>query len=418
MRHFGLLCVLLILSLSACTSTKAFVSSEFASSEVPLEEKLVSAGAEEVTVPFPEVFFSGESWLDRLTELFDEADDYILLTTFLGSDAPALEEMYGSLMAAAERGVRVYFVIDGISSFDMTESKNYMTPLYFLRAKGVHLAEYNPLTVTHLFNPATIVKRDHRKMVVVDGRIAAIGGMNMNYISLGAGEGSQRDSMYLFHSPSLAAELTDEFVSIWNEASVDRIKRSDFASYPDTSGIYKAYLVPSSGIAEMYSSLISSAEKSILIFPYLPVLDKNMKSALWNAHERGIYTKMVMPADLRGYAASGIYQTLPSLMEETGADVYLSIYDEEGNLLPLLHEKLMVVDSRYVVIGSANFNFRSMSLSEELALVVDSPELAALLEGHSALIEKDSEHISLEEAERLKKEEGNIFAYLFTYFGG
>ena len=78
----------------------------------------------------------------------------------------------------------------------------------------------------------------------------------------------------------------------------------------------------------------------------------------------------------------------------------------------------MVVDSRYVVIGSANFNFRSMSLSEELALVVDSPELAALLEGHSALIEKDSEHISLEEAERLKKEEGNIFAYLFTYFGG
>ena len=91
-------------------------------------------------------------------------------------------------MEAAERGVRVYFIMDGLSSFDMTESKNYMTPLYFLRRGGVHLTEYNPVTVTHLLNPATIIIRDHRKMLVVDGSVAAVGGMNMNYISLGSGK--------------------------------------------------------------------------------------------------------------------------------------------------------------------------------------------------------------------------------------
>ena len=81
-------------------------------------------------------------------------------------------------------------------------------------------------------------------------------------------------------------------------------------------------------------------------------------------------------------------------------------------------QKLMIVDSRYVVIGSSNFNFRSMSLSEELALVVDSPELAALLEKHADDIAEISHNISIEEAEKLREEEGSSLAYLFMLFGG
>ena len=420
MRRSGLILLLLVAVLiTSCSSTKAFTSSELLSVETPVEEKLSSIGAVSVSVPFPEVYFDGTEWLHRLTELFEEAEDYILVSTFLGSDSPALEDMYGALMDAAERGVRVYFLMDGISSFDMTESKKYMTPLYFLRQSGIHLAEYNPLTVTHLFNPATIVLRDHEKLVVVDGDKAAIGGMNMNYISLGAGEGeTQRDSMYLFDSPSLAAALKDEFVMLWNEVSVDKIASDEFHVRPDDGGEYPAYLVSTDGIAAMYASLIGSARENIIILPYLPALDNNMKSALRTARERGVYIRMIMPVDLRGYAASGIYQELPNLMKATGCDVFLSIADESGQVLPLLHEKLMIVDSRYVVIGSSNFNFRSMSLSEELALVVDSPELAALLEKHADEIAEISHNISIEEAEKLREEEGSSLAYLFMLFGG
>ena len=414
-----LLLLLALLLLISCSSTEAFISPELQNPAASFEEKLESIDAVSISVPFPEVYFDGSEWLDRLTVLFNEAEDYILLSTFLGSNAPRLEEMYGALMNAAERGVRVYFVMDGISSFDMTESKNYMTPLYFLRQSGVHLAEYNPLTVTHLFNPATIVIRDHRKLVVVDGKTAAVGGMNMNYISLGAGEGeTQRDSMYLFSSPSLASALMDEFVDIWNEVSVEKISTEDFRGYPDESGEYPAYLVSTEYISSMYSALIGSAEDEILVFPYLPALDKNMKSALRAATDRGVDVTMIMPVDLRGYAASGIFQELPDLMESTGCDIYLSISDENGEILPLLHEKLMIVDSRYVVIGSSNFNFRSMSLSEELALVIDSPELAALLKKHAEEIARISEHITLEDAAKLKDEEGNPLAYLFMLVGG
>ena len=110
-----LLLLLALLLLISCSSTEAFISPELQNPAASFEEKLESIDAVSISVPFPEVYFDGSEWLDRLTVLFNEAEDYILLSTFLGSNAPRLEEMYGALMNAAERGVRVYFVMDGIS---------------------------------------------------------------------------------------------------------------------------------------------------------------------------------------------------------------------------------------------------------------------------------------------------------------
>ena len=169
----------------------------------------------------------------------------------------------------------------------------------------------------------------------------------------------------------------------------------------------------------MFASLFGSAESHILMLPYLPILNDDMEKGVRRAVDRGISVEMLIPVDLRGYAAGGMYHYLPKLIESTGADVSLTIWGEDGELLPLMHEKLMIVDSRYVVIGSTNFKFRSMELSHELSLVIDSPEIAGLLERH---VDNDvrpvSFHLSLEEAERLEREEGSFLAYLFMYYGG
>ena len=407
--------------LASCASfTDAFLGGVSYDDTLTLEEKLEYYGAEYVSVPYPETFFDGTKWLERITGLIDSAEDYILISTFLGSSSDALEGMYDALIAAAERGVDVYFIIDGISSYDMTETRNHMTQLYFLRDYGINLIEYSPLSATRLLNPSELVIRDHRKLFVIDGELAAIGGMNMNYISMGAGEGkTQRDSMYLFRSPELSRALINEFVEIWNSTSVDEISHDDFPVREGGNGMYDAYLINmgSDSIAGMYASLIASAEHSILLFPYLPVLDDNMEECLSNATRRGVDITMVMPIDLRGYAAGGIYYFLPDLIA-TGVAVYSSTEDEEGNELPLLHEKLMIVDDRYVVIGSSNFNYRSMGLSHELALVIDSRELAEELANHAADIMKGAHRFTMDEAVRLKKEEGNFFSYLFMYYGG
>ena len=414
----------ILLLLASCTSTKAFVSPIAVSEDMSLDEKLVSFGGERVSLPYPEIFFEGTKWMDRLTSLIEEADDYILISTFLGSFTDSEEELYHAMMAAAERGVDVYFIIDGLSSYDMTESQKYMTPLYFLRLSGVHLLEYNPVTAMNLINPMSLVIRDHRKLIVIDGEYAAIGGMNLNYISIGAGDGkTQRDSMYLFHSASLSETLINNFVKIWNESSVEKINNGMFPGGTTEEGMYPGYLFnmkigDETSISGMYASLLYEADDHVILFPYLPMLDKNMKKAVKDAVDRGVDVDFVMPVDLRGYAASGIYQVMPSLIEDTGADYYLSVYDENGEILPLLHEKLMIVDSRYTVIGSANFNVRSMELSHELALVIDSEELAKELEMHAISIRDAAEHIDYDEAVKRKKEEGSFFASAFMYIGG
>ena len=426
MRKLGFILLALVVLLTSCAhTTKDYLSNVALDETLPLEEKFEYFGAREVSVNLPECYFDGTEWLDKMTELVSEAEDYVLISTFLGSSCPNLENFYKTLMAKAEEGVKVYFIMDGTSSYDMTESQYYMTPLYFLRDSGVKLLEYSPMSGTRLLNPMGLVIRDHRKLLVIDGKIAAIGGMNINYISLGAGEGkTQRDSMYVFHSNQLAKAFVDEFIAIWNASSVEKMRSEDFPTYEGEEQEYKAYLFnrgtgSDDSIAGMYGSLIGSSKDSILMLPYLPVLNKDMASSMKMAVDRGVDVNMLMPIDLRGYAKGGMYYYLPKLMETTGAKIYISVEDENGNLLPLLHEKMMIVDKRYVVIGSSNFNFRSMQLSYELALVIDSPEFASILIEHlNRDVAKGSFQMTKEMADDLKKEDSSFLSYLFMYYGG
>ena len=425
MRKYLVIALSILVFLSSCaTNTKDFNSSVALSQELTLEEKFEYFGARKVSVNLPECYFDGTEWLDKMTELVESAEDYILVSTFLGSSCPNLETFYKTLMTKAEEGVKVYFIMDGTSSYDMTESQYYMTPLYFLRDSGVKLLEYAPLSGMRIINPMGLIVRDHRKLLVVDGEIAAIGGMNINYISLGAGDGkTQRDSMYLFHSKTLAKAFVEEFIAIWNASSVDKMDRSEFPTYDENAQQYDAYLFnrgtgSDASIAGMYGSLIDSAEHSILLLPYLPILDDEMTESVRRASDKGVDVDIVMPIDLRGYAKGGLYYYIPRLMEDTGANLYVSVEDKNGDLLPLLHEKMMIVDDRYVVIGSSNFNFRSMSLSYELALVLDSPEFASFLKEHVFIVAKDAIEVTDEIAAEWKREDSSFISYLFMYYGG
>ncbi len=425
MKKLPLFLIIILVLLSSCATTTKDYNSDVALDELmPIGEKLEYFGARKTSVDLPIAYFDGAEWLDAMTELVSNAEDYILIQTFLGSSSPRLETFYKTLMSKAEEGVKVYFIMDGTSSYDMTESQYYMTPLYFLRDSGVKLLEYAPLSGMRIINPMGLIIRDHRKLLVIDGKIAAIGGMNINYISLGAGEGNtQRDSMYVFNSTELAKAFVEEFISNWNAASVDKMKLEDFPTFTGDEQGYDAWLFNRGGnsddsISGMYGALIGSAKKSILMFPFLPVLNDDMSTAIKRAVDRGVQVDFIMPVDMRGYAKGGMYYYFPKLLETTGANIYITVEDENGDELPLLHEKLMIVDNRYVVIGSSNFNFRSMELSHELALVIDSPEFAELLVEHAKEIAEFSYKLTPELAEKLKDEESSFFSYLFMYYGG
>lgn len=415
--------ILTLFVLFSCSSTSAFVSPVTTSSSLSIEEKLEYWGGKELFLDQCDMFFDGEVWLERLEEEVENSQDYILMSVFLGSSSERLENLFATMERKAKEGVRIYLIVDGSSNMDMTDTKFVMTPLNYLRDSGINVVIYDPLTFTHLMNPSRLLVRDHRKLMVFDGKTAAIGGMNLNYISIGAGENNQRDSMYLFHSPSLSKILVEEFVSTWNGISVEEISTFDFKTY-EGNGEYRAWLFnddvfkSEASIPGMYGSLMEEATYSVFLCPYLPCPDSNMKESIKRAVDRGVEFEIWCSEDSRSYLKSGFAWSMADLLSTTNAKYYDVTKREDGSTYPLFHMKMMVVDDRWLVIGSSNYNFRSMALSHEMVLVIDSPFLAKEAKEKAKISGGNPVLVSEEEYMAKKKEYGTWLGYLMIFFGG
>ena len=422
-RVYVMISLFILFLLFSCASTSPFVSEVTTSPDITIEDKLSYYGGKEVFVDEPDMFFDGEEWLKRLEIEINKAEDYILMSIYLGSSSPRLENLFSSLEQKARDGIRIYLIVDGSSNVDMTDSRYVMTPLNYLRDSGVNVLFYAPLSFTHAINPSQLLVRDHRKLIVIDGKVSAIGGMNLNYISIGAGEENQRDSMYLFSSPSLSSLLVKEFVNSWNSSSVEEIDKDSFSVY-EGEGEYKAWLFnryiyeDDVSVAGMYGSLIEEGKESVFLCPYLPCMDKNMKEVIKRAVDRGVDFEIWCSQDPRTYLKRGMAWSMADIVSGTGAGYYDVTYDEKGEAYPLFHMKMMVVDDRWLVIGSSNYNFRSMSLSHELMLVIDSPLIAKKAKEKAMSCGGNAVKVSQEECLDNKEEYGSYLGFLVAFFGG
>ncbi len=421
------LCLLFLLVLFlfftlGCSSTSHMLSPKVLDDTLPLEEKLLSFNIPKVQVTYPTVYYDGLEWRDRLIELIEGAEDYLITSAFLASSSEELEGLYAALVRKAESGVRVYFVVDGTGPFDMTETRFHLIPLKFLRDSGVHLLEYSPMSAARLVSGINLLYRDHRKFLIIDGKHLAVGGMNLNYISIGASEEDlQRDSMYEFYSPSLAATMLDHFVPWWNEQSWETINREDFpVDWQAADGLktYDAFYVDqhpkSDKLSLLFGSLLNEAEHEIKVLPFLPFMDKHMIEAFRRAQERGVDVTMIVPFDKRVGNRKGIEFMAQDLLT---MGINLRIEKESDASQRLLHEKLMIVDDRYVVIGSTNINYRSFNLAYETALVIDSPELAKQVEAHFDSLYENTMPITEEMAEKWQKF-SSYPRFVFGFIGG
>ena len=422
-RVYVMISLFILFLLFSCASTSPFVSEVTTSPDITIEDKLSYYGGKEVFVDEPDMFFDGEEWLERLEEEVENAEDYIVMSLYLGSSSPALENLFSIMERKAEEGVRVYLIVDGSSNMDMTDTKYVMTPLNYLRESGINLLIYAPLSFTHVVNPSQLLVRDHRKLIVIDGKVAVVGGMNLNYISIGAGEKNQRDSMYLFYSPSLSRLLLEEFVSSWNRGSVDQIDINSFNTY-EGGGKYRAWLFNRDiykndiSISGMYGSLMEEAKESVFLCPFLPCADDNMKKSIKRAVERGVEYEIWCSQDPRAYLKAGMAWSMADIVSTTGADFFDVTKDENGEDYPLFHMKMMVVDDRWLVVGSSNYNFRSMALSHELVLVIDSPSVASKAKEKAKESGGNPVRLEKEEVLERKEEYGSLLGYLMVFFGG
>jgi cardiolipin synthase len=315
---------------------------------------------------------TGEIAFAKLMECIREAKSSIRISTFILADDATGRAVTDALTERARAGVKVHLLIDGFFAFRASRRR-----LADLRAAGAHVAVFAP--IVHMPFRSSGNLRNHRKSAVFDGASAIVGGMNIAEEYMGATPLATRwcDLCALVRGPAVA-DIADVFCSDWEFATNETLGQVTSAG----GGSSRIQIVPSgpdSAADSFYEAILSlcyaARERVWIVTPYF-VPDDALTRALCAAAHRGLDVRVIVPlrsnhrvADLAGggslrqvEAAGGRILTFPRM----------------------IHAKVVVVDETIGVVGSANFDMRSLFLDYELCLFLytnaDITELARWFE--------------------------------------
>jgi cardiolipin synthase len=247
--------------------------------------------------------------------------------------------------------------------------------LSLLREAGVDVQKYHPL---FWLDPRRFNNRTHRKLLIVDGKTAFMGGVGIADVWTGHAQDPKhwRDNHYRVTGP-VVAQIQALFLDDWLKTSGTVLQGSDYFPPLAPAGPYLAQAFkcsPKNGdidVALMYLLAIASAQKTLLIENAYFLPDKMTREALVHAAQRGVQVEIVSPGrhidqKLVRLASRHYWQQL--------AKAGIKIYEYQPSMV---HVKLMIVDGIFTSVGSANFDNRSIRLNDEANLNVYDSRFAA-----------------------------------------
>jgi cardiolipin synthase len=318
-----------------------------------------------------ELLVDGEATFRSIFEAIQGAHDYVLVQFYILHDDDLGRRLKDALIARQREGVRCYLLYDEIGSHDLPES--YLNEL---RAAGVDTQHFN--TRKGDANRFQINFRNHRKIVIVDGRTAFVGGHNVGdeYLGKDPKIGAWRDTHVKVQGPVVLC-VQIAWLEDWNWATGQRPALNWTPTVSNgEDGI--AFCLPS-GPADDFETCtlfflhaIASAKKRVWIASPYFVPDEQFISALQLAALRGVDVRILVPehADNQLVYLSS-FTFLPEL-EKAGVQTWRY---QAG----FLHEKVILVDD-YCGIGTANFDNRSFRLNFEITLLFSEPSTVQAVE--------------------------------------
>jgi len=330
------------------------------------------------------------AFFDRLLEDIAGARHTVHFETFLWKDGVLGRRMAGAFSAAARAGITVRLVLDANGCKKMGKAVREQ-----MRAAGCKLALYHP---RNLRNLGVVLERDHRKICVVDGRIAWVGGHCIvdDWLGDARRSGEVRDLSVRLRGPIVHA-VQSAFSENWVEVTGELFVGDEVFPPSERGGEVVAHLasVKPEGSAPavkiLHHTVICCAKKRIWIQnPYF-IPEPDAIDAFAQAVKRGVDVRIMVPSsgasDMRmvQHAAHRNFQRLL----DSGVRIF-----EYGRTL--LHQKVMAVDGIWCAVGSSNFDDRSFETNDEITLGFLDPKLARRLE---EIFEADRSHcVELEAA--------------------
>jgi cardiolipin synthase len=327
------------------------------------------------------LLLSGQQKFDDMFQAIRQAKSSIHLEYFNFRNDSIAMLLFDLLKEKSHEGVEVRAMFDGFGNDSNNQplKKHHLKPL---REEGIEIVEYSPIRfpwVNHIYG------RDHRKIVVIDGRIAYTGGMNVaDYYIKGTEQVGEWRDMHCRIEGDAVNDLQRIFLRIWNRTTKQQVSGvkyyrggtlTEFTDLkPDTTATKDRKMV---GIINrepgktpeimraFYINAINQAQDSIhIINPYFTLIP-TVTRALTRAIRRGVKVEIMLSSksDIPLTPDCALYQARK--LQKRGATVWL--YKPGFH-----HSKIMMVDGRYCTVGSTNLDARSLKCDfEENAVIVD-----------------------------------------------
>jgi cardiolipin synthase len=367
--------VLTVLVVSACARVQPHISLPQVSlgepSSFPTLEAYASApivGGNNV-----ELLLNGEQTFPAQLAAIRSATRTITYAQYFYEDGPVSHEIAEALAERCRAGVGVNVLLDGFGTLGMpTEYTELM------KQSGCHVATFRPL---HRFWPGGKTNnRNHRRGLVVDGRIGITGGSGVSRKWMGNGrtEDHWRDTDVRIEGPAVVY-LQGAFAENWLEATGIVLGGPAYFPPPPPKGQVYTQVVrssPAGGSFAMYTAFllaIASARKSIFVTnPYF-VLDDTMTEAFLAAKHRGARVVVLVPGKIDHNLVRQASRASFGKLLEAGIEIF-------EYRTGLLHSKTMVIDGIWSTVGSTNLDNRSFALNDELNVIFYGRDVAQRME--------------------------------------
>ncbi|OGW05592.1 MAG: cardiolipin synthase [Nitrospinae bacterium RIFCSPLOWO2_01_FULL_39_10] len=312
---------------------------------------------------------------------------------------------FGEILAKkSSEGVEVNIIYDSLGSLDCGEDF-----LQFLQSRGINILEYNPIAPWK--KGWRWLKRNHRKILVVDGRIGFTGGINIadDYADPSEGGKGWRDTHIKIEGPAVR-ELQRLFLSTWKKSAGEK----KYFPYLGEAGDTPVQIVGSrerrnrKGIKKAYIRAIKNSKEGIYLTNAYFVPDRGILRAIRNACKRGVEIVLILPgvSDVKvvQYASRSLYSRLLSQG--------VKIYEREGKVL---HSKTAVIDGIWSTIGSYNMDHRSYLYDLEVNAIIYGREFGEKVKRVFIDDLKDCRKIELDKWKERQLKEKLIEKFCFRF---
>jgi cardiolipin synthase A/B len=302
------------------------------------------------------------------------AQDHVNMETYIMDDDDIGRNFAKVLMDKQMQGVQINLIRDSVGTFS--------TPPEFFQAlteKGIKVIEFNPINPLVTRNEWSPNRRDHRKLLIIDGSKAFLGGINISSVysggSFGKGVRNRKDGTLAWRDTDLqlegpvVAELQKLFLATWEKQKAGLLPERNYFPPVQRAGqtlVRAIGSTPDEPYSQIYATLLSAignAETSVYLTNAYFAPDPQLLAALTAAVARGVDVKLILPSQtdswLVFHAGRGYYTQL--------LKAGIKIFQLRG---AILHSKTALIDGVWATVGSTNLDWRSFLHNQELDAVV------------------------------------------------